>query len=124
KDAVRAARSLLDFTYIAQYACHTDETLKMMETALDEFHKHKDVFLNTGATESLDLPKLHSLVHYTASIRLFGVTGGYNTEQTERLHIDLAKRGYEASNHREQDILPFMCSWLERREKMFRFGTY
>ncbi|KZV98523.1 hypothetical protein EXIGLDRAFT_832092 [Exidia glandulosa HHB12029] len=114
---------------LAGYSCHTDETLKMMETALDEFHKHKDVFLNTGAAESLDLPKLHSLVHYTASIRLFGVTGGYNTEQTEReqterLHIDLAKRGYEASNHREQDILPFMCSWLERREKMFRFATY
>ncbi|KZV78679.1 hypothetical protein EXIGLDRAFT_633458, partial [Exidia glandulosa HHB12029] len=121
KDAVRAARYLLDFTYIAQYACHSDDTLKMLDTALAEFHKYKDVFLNTGATESLDLPKLHSLVHYSSSIRLFGATSGYNTEQTERLHIDFAKRAYEASHHRDDDVMPFMCTWLERREKMFRF---
>lgn len=63
-------------------------------------------------------------MHYTASIRLFGTTGGYNTEQTERLHIDYAKNAYDASNHREDDIFPFMCTWLERREKLFCFATY
>lgn len=141
KDAVRAARSLLDFAYIAQYSCHSDETLQMLDEALAEFHKYQDVFLVTGATEcallclsgplfthfvlaALDLPKLHSLVHYTSSIRLFGATNGYNTEQTERLHIDFAKRAYDASNHRSDDIMPFMCTWLERREKMFRFATH
>ncbi|KZW03090.1 hypothetical protein EXIGLDRAFT_636720, partial [Exidia glandulosa HHB12029] len=124
KDAVRAARALLDFTYLAQYGCHSNDTLELLDESLREFHKYKDVFLNTGATESLDLPKLHGLLHYTSSIRLFGTTGGYNTEQTERLHIDYAKEAYDASNHREDDIFPFMCTWLERREKIFRFATY
>ncbi|KZV91631.1 hypothetical protein EXIGLDRAFT_769682 [Exidia glandulosa HHB12029] len=124
KDAVRAARALLDFTYLAQYTCHSTDTLAMMDESLADFHKYKAVFLNTGAAESLDLPKLHSLVHYVPSIRLFGTTDGYNTEQTERLHIDYAKQAYGASNHRENDIFPFMCTWLERREKMFKFATH
>ncbi|KZV78517.1 hypothetical protein EXIGLDRAFT_662374, partial [Exidia glandulosa HHB12029] len=124
KDAVRAARCLLDFTYLAQYACHSEETLRMMDEVLADFHSYSDVFIRTGAAKSLELPKLHSLVHYTTSIRLFGTTGGYNTEQTERLHIDFAKQAYDASHHREGEYLPFMCSWLERREKMNRFAAH
>lgn len=140
KDAMRAARAMLDFTYLAQYSCHSDDTLALLDECLRDFHRYQNVFLETGATEcthsslsalppltpaaALDLPKLHGLLHYSASIRLFGTTGGYNTEQTERLHIDYAKRAYDASNHREEDIFPFMCTWLERREKIFRFATY
>ncbi|EJD37744.1 hypothetical protein AURDEDRAFT_72956, partial [Auricularia subglabra TFB-10046 SS5] len=124
KDAVRAARALLDFTYIAQYSCHSEATLKMLDECLRNFHRYQDVFLATEAATSLNLPKLHGLLHYAPSIRLFGTTGGYNTEQTERLHIDYAKEAYRASNHREDDMLPFMCTWLERHKKLFRFATY
>jgi hypothetical protein len=47
--AVRASRALLDFLYIAQYPTHSDETLECLQTALDEFHADKEVFLNLDA---------------------------------------------------------------------------
>ncbi|KAF7343134.1 hypothetical protein MVEN_01743900 [Mycena venus] len=40
----------------------------------------------------------HQLKHIVDSIRSRGTADGFNTEGTERLHIDLAKVGYNASN--------------------------
>jgi hypothetical protein len=47
---------------------------------------------------------------------LFGTTDNYNTEQTERLHIDFAKDAYRATNHKDEYMQ--MTAWLERREKV------
>lgn len=47
--AIRAARALLDFLFIAQYENHTTDSLKFLQDALDEFHKYKEVFVNLGA---------------------------------------------------------------------------
>ena len=63
-----------------------------------------------------DIPKLHSLLHYTLSIRLFGTTDNYNTEQSECLHIDLAKDTYHTTNHKDEYAQ--MTTWLECREKV------
>lgn len=41
---IRASRALLDFIFIAQYQSHTDDTLRYLTEALDEFHKNKAVF--------------------------------------------------------------------------------
>lgn len=51
--AIRATRALLDFLYLAQYQSHSESTLTYLQTALDEFHKDKDVFLKTVARNSL-----------------------------------------------------------------------
>jgi hypothetical protein len=56
------------------------------------------------------------LSHYASSIRLFGITDNYNTEQSERLHIDFAKDAYRATNHKDEYYQ--MTRWLERREKV------
>jgi len=56
------------------------------------------------------------LIHYRSSIGLFGTTNNYNTEQSERLHIDFAKNMYHATNHRDE--YPQMTAWLERHEKV------
>lgn len=56
------------------------------------------------------------------SIQLFGTTDNYNTEATERQHIDQAKHAFAASNKR--DFIDQMCSWLERREAVFWFATH
>jgi hypothetical protein len=53
---------------------------------------------------------------------LFGTTDNYNTEATERLHIDYAKDAFEASNRRE--YITQMCKWLERREQVNSFAIY
>ena len=46
----------------------------------------------------------------------------YNTEQPERLHIDLAKDAYRATNHKDE--YPQMTAWLERSEKIQRHGAF
>jgi hypothetical protein len=60
------------------------------------------VFLNLGASENFNFPKLHSLSHYMSSIQLFGSMDNYNMEQSERLHIDFAKNAYRALNHKDE----------------------
>ncbi|KAG1893091.1 uncharacterized protein F5891DRAFT_1208123 [Suillus fuscotomentosus] len=47
---------------------------------------------------------------------MYGTTDNYNTEYTERLHIDLTKDAYRATNHKDE--YSQMTLWLERREKM------
>ena len=39
------------------------------------------------------------MLHYVEAICSCGTTDGYNTEASERLHIDYAKEGYHASNN-------------------------
>jgi len=112
----RVVRALMDFSYLAQYECHTSDTISKLEDSLVQFHQNKDVFLDLGIQDSFRIPKLHSLSHYASSIQLFGTTDNYNTEQTERLHIDFAKHAYRAMNHKDE--FAQMTKWLERREKI------
>ncbi|KAL1937051.1 hypothetical protein VTO73DRAFT_15569 [Trametes versicolor] len=119
---VRAVRALLDFLYIAQYPAHTSETLGLLEDALGRFHANKEVFVQLGVRQHFKLPKLHSLDHYIQSIKLFGTTDNYDTQYTERLHIDFAKDAYRATNHKDE--FPQMTTWLERREKISRHEAY
>lgn len=116
KSAMLTFRSLLDFIYLAQYSTHDDTTLQYMEDALETFHHHKDVLVKLGIRQDLNIPKVHSLLHYVQCIRQFGCTDNYNTEMFERLHIDMAKKGWRASNHKDE--LPQMINWLCRQEKV------
>jgi hypothetical protein len=109
-----AARGLLDFIYYAQYQAHMAETLHRMQESLDLFHANKDVFVDLDVRGHFNLPKLHSMYHYIASIRSLGSLDGFNSEGPERLHIDYAKKGYRASNR--NDYIPQMAKWLQRRE--------
>lgn len=140
---IRSTVAILDFFYIAQYQSHTEATLKYMEDALDVFHENKEIFIQLGARklksggmymhlyhvsslmplldENFNIPKIHALEHYVDFIRRFGTTDNYNTEHSERLHIDLVKDAYRATNHR--DVLKQMVQWLSRRESVLTFET-
>jgi hypothetical protein len=78
-------------------------------------------FADYEVAENFELPKLHSAGHYDPSIRLFGTTDNYNTEQTERLHIEFAKEAYRASN--KKDYHEQMIYWLQRRETMWEIKS-
>ncbi|KAJ7724958.1 hypothetical protein DFH07DRAFT_871823 [Mycena maculata] len=119
---VAAVRALLDFVYLAQYPMHTTETLSHLENALQRFHDNKSIFVDLGVQEDFNLPKLHSCRHYIMYIKLFGTTDNYNTEYTERLHIDLAKDAYRSTNFKDE--FPQMTLWLERKEKIYRHEKY
>ncbi|GJE91567.1 hypothetical protein PsYK624_077170 [Phanerochaete sordida] len=124
KRAIRATRAILDFLYIAQYRSHSTETLEYLQEALDEFHDNKNIFLELNARpgDNFDLPKLHSLQHYVDCIRRFGTTNGYNTESTERLHIDFVKHAYRGTNKKK--ALAQMSCWLLRREVLHDFSSF
>ncbi|KAH8980428.1 hypothetical protein EDB86DRAFT_3236727 [Lactarius hatsudake] len=119
---IRTARALLDFLYLAQLPSHTTETLLRLEESLARFHDNKDVFVDLGIREHFIIPKVHSLSHYKSSITLFGSTDNYNTEQTERLHIDFTKDAYRATNRKDE--YPQMTTWLEHREKIQQHAKF
>ena len=108
---VKVVRAILDFLYLAQYTSHTNETLHQLQDSLAEFHNNKLIFIDLGIREHFNIPKLHSLSHYDSSIWLFGTMDNYNTEQSERLHIDMAKDAYCATNHKDEYTQ--MTIWLE-----------
>lgn len=114
---IRAVRALLDFLYISQYPIHSTEMLTLLQEALQAFHANKDIFVDLGIRPHFNFPKLHKAKHYKLAIEALGTTNNYNTEYTERLHIDFAKDTYRSTNHK--DVFTQMTKWLERQEKMF-----
>ena len=111
-----AAIGLLDFIQYAQYQSHTSDTLAKMQQALNEFHDHKDVFIELDIHKHFNFPKLHALLHYVSTITRLGSADGYNSESPERFHIDYAKLGYKATNR--HDYIAQMTLWLQCREAM------
>ncbi|KAH8984959.1 hypothetical protein EDB86DRAFT_3066087 [Lactarius hatsudake] len=87
----------------ALYPVHTTQTLNAMD----------NIFIELG---------LHSLLHYTRSITLFGTANNYNTENSERLHIDLTKNAYRATNFKDE--YKQMTTWLERQEAMHQHAAF
>jgi len=113
---VKAVRTLLDFLFLAQFECHTTHTIACLQDSLSTFHDNKEVFVDLGVQEHFNLSKLHSLIHYASSIRLFGTTDNYNMEQSEHLHIDFTKNAYCMMNHKDE--YSQMTVWLECCQKM------
>ncbi|KAN0131614.1 hypothetical protein V8E53_010456 [Lactarius tabidus] len=110
------------FLFLAQLPSHLSHTLARLEDSLSRFHNNKEVFVDLGICNHFKIPKIHSLLHYTPSIRLFGTTDNYNTEQTERLHIDTTKDAFGATNHKDE--YSQMTTWVEHREKVQRHSSF
>ncbi|KAJ2985196.1 hypothetical protein NUW54_g10230 [Trametes sanguinea] len=120
---VRAVRGMLDFLYLAQYPVHTKQTLDLMEGAMRLFHQNKVIFVDLGIRAAFNFPKLHSATsHYVSAILRLGTADNFNTEYTERLHIDLAKLAYRSTNRKDEFMQ--MTVWLERKEKILQHERY
>ena len=119
---LRTVSAVIDFIYYAQIQLHTSKTLLALETALKTFHKNKGIFIQEGIHEHFNIPKTHQMMHYVEAICSCGTADGYNTEASERLHIDYAKEGYCASN--KKDYIKQMTVWLGRQEAVGRFHAY
>jgi hypothetical protein len=119
---VRTVRAVLDFIYLARYPIHTSETLAQMDDALQAFHDNRDVFISLDVRTHFNIPKLHNIGHYLELIELFGTADNFNTEYTERLHIDMAKEAYASTNFKDE--FPQMTLWLGRKERMMQHQKY
>ncbi|KAF8871026.1 hypothetical protein BD779DRAFT_1613985 [Infundibulicybe gibba] len=119
---VTVVRAALDFIYYAQLQMHTSTTLAALKSCLETFHRHKDIFIKLDIRKHFNIPKIHCLLHYLASIQALGSNDGYNSESPERLHIDFAKDAFRASNRK--DYHEQMALWLQRREAMWQREAY
>ncbi|KAK7035124.1 hypothetical protein R3P38DRAFT_3493923 [Favolaschia claudopus] len=105
-EVLLAARAILDFIYYAHFETHCDESLAELDAAWVSFHAHKHAFIRLGLRDHFNISKIHKLKHYGM----------------ERLHIDLAKLGYRASN--KKDYTQQMTVWLQRQEAVRKFKNY
>ncbi|EIM79626.1 uncharacterized protein STEHIDRAFT_69183 [Stereum hirsutum FP-91666 SS1] len=121
-EVILTVRGVLDFIYYSHFEMHSDESLEEMDRAWQLFHAHKKVFIELGLRKHFNIPKIHSMKHYIPSIRSRGPAPGFNTEGSERLHIEYAKLGYRASN--KKAYLRQMAKWLQRQEAVHRFECY
>ncbi|KAI9433254.1 hypothetical protein H4582DRAFT_2061067 [Lactarius indigo] len=119
---LRSVRAILDLLYLAQYPIHTDSTLGLLTDALSQFHANKEIFVQLGIRAHFNIPKFHFLSHYVESIKSLGTTDNFNTQYTERLHIDLAKDAYAATNRKDE--YEQMTLWLDRKERIHRHDQH
>ncbi|KAG9094384.1 hypothetical protein FRC06_010865 [Ceratobasidium sp. 370] len=128
-EVVTAARSVIDFMYRAHLPELSEDDLDAMDRNLQTFHSVKHIFVDPE-TRNLpshedrfnDIPKIHMLSHYTRTIRELGTPDGYNTEATERLHIDYVKVAWRASNH--VNATQQMATYLQRKESWVLLRAY
>ncbi|KAF8879805.1 hypothetical protein BD779DRAFT_1550612 [Infundibulicybe gibba] len=122
EDVLTVVRAALDFIYYAQLQMQTSTTLAALKACLATFHRFKDIFIKYEIRKHFNIPKIHALLHYFASIQALGSNDGYNSESPERLHIDFAKDAFRASN--KKDYHEQMALWLQRREAMWQREAY
>lgn len=112
----------MDFIYLAQYLCHDNDTLARLEQALQAWFANRQFFVNVGIRNDFNVPKFHALLHYVLAIQFLGVTANYNTEAFKQFHIDFAKKGWRASNSRDE--FKQMTRWLSRQEAVNGMGHF
>ncbi|KAJ6548422.1 hypothetical protein B0H19DRAFT_1211517 [Mycena capillaripes] len=97
-EMVKCVAAFMDFCYLVRQNSITTDALDDIQEALDRFHAHRDIFIQTGVRISISLPRQHSLVHYPRSIRLFGSPNGLCSSITESKHIKAVKEPWRRSN--------------------------
>ncbi|KAF8326294.1 uncharacterized protein EI90DRAFT_2820577, partial [Cantharellus anzutake] len=109
---IKALRSLLDFTYLAQLPMHNETTLHKLEEALQNFHATKYIFIANGSRrgtngnviiEDFNIPKLHILHHWRDNIIASGTSDNFCTEVGEALHRVGPKAAYKSTNKKEYE---------------------
>ena len=98
-EMVKALQAFLDFCYIVQRDVHDTESLEALQDALDQFHKHHEIFQTSGVCPNgFDLPWSHAAVHYMRLIQAFGAPNGLCSSIMESKHIVVVKEPWRWSS--------------------------
>lgn len=122
---MKAMRAFVDFVYLTMYPSHSTVTLGYLEDALKKFHRNKRYIADAGVRNGskqkgeFHIPKIELMQHVKRMIISLGSAPQFSSEQTERLHIDMAKEPYRHTNRR--DFAEQMCRFLDREEKTRQF---
>ncbi|EDR00932.1 uncharacterized protein LACBIDRAFT_333636 [Laccaria bicolor S238N-H82] len=121
-EMVQCISAFLDACYIARRADITQESLAALQTAIERFHTHREIFRTCGVQPTgFNLPQQHSLVHLIHQIQEFGAPGGLCSSITESHHITAVKRPWRRSNRYEG--LGQMLLTNQRLDKLLRART-
>ncbi|KAH9020564.1 hypothetical protein EDB85DRAFT_2075668 [Lactarius pseudohatsudake] len=81
------------------------------------FHRHREIFREVGVRiKGFNLPRQHSLIHYTKLIRAYGAPNGLCSSITESKHIKAVKEPWRCSNR--FDVLSQMLLTNQRLDKL------
>jgi hypothetical protein len=105
--------------YMATYRAHTTNSLQELDSYIDDWFRAAEALFRLNIRSHLNVPKIHSLLHYVAAFRRFGACDNYNTETFERHHIDFMKNPYGRTNRR--DYFPQIIKRLERDDKILAY---
>jgi hypothetical protein len=111
KGAMLFVRAFVDFTVLAQYVAHDDDTINYLTEAMYRMNRTKDAFISqrpqpkpkAGCSQepaNFNFPKWHAIAHYAECIRLFGSISGSDTGYSEAAHI-VQKRLFKSTNGRD-----------------------
>ncbi len=108
-EAIQCARAILDFTMLAQYNSHNEETLRYIEHALYRLEKTKIAFKQHWPINSklcrptFNYPKFHTISHFVQCIQDYGSAVNYDTAYSETAHKYLLKAFYNRTNKKEYE---------------------
>ncbi|KIO02103.1 hypothetical protein M404DRAFT_28061 [Pisolithus tinctorius Marx 270] len=105
---ITAIRVLMDFRYRVQAYRIDDDNLRIISSALDKFHAHKQLILNHELMQSI-----------VPSVKCVGVTIQWTADVTEHAHVSEIKTPASASNNNNYN--PQICRYLDRAEKCRTF---
>jgi hypothetical protein len=101
-EMVQAVRSFLEFCYIVRNDILDTNSLSALDDALRQFHDHREIFRTSGVRpDGFNLPRQHSLSHYSKLIRAYGAPNGLCSSITESKNIKAVKEPWRRSNRFE-----------------------
>ena len=116
----------MDFRYLAQAPEISDQICTKMDTALQEFHDHKQAIITAGAQvgkgnrviDNWYIPKLKLLQSVTSNIRENGAAIQWSADVTERCHVTEVK---DPSYGNNQNYKSQICRSLDCMDKCRQF---
>ena len=101
-EMVQTMRAFLEFCYIARCDIHDTRSLAALDSALQQFHHHCEIFQTSGVhSNGFNLPRQNSLIHYSKLICAFGAPNGLCSSITESKHIKAVKEPWRRSSRFE-----------------------
>ena len=98
-EMVQTINAFLEFCYIVWCDIHDTCSLAALDSALQQFHCHREIFRTSGLhSNGFNLPRQHSLIHYSKLIHAFRALNGLCSSITESKHIKAVKEPWRCSS--------------------------
>ena len=108
-EKIHCTCAILDFTMLAQYLSHNNETLSYIDHALYRLNKTKIVFENHCPIDvklfspTFNYPKFHTMTNFVKCIWDYGSAINYDTVHSEIAHKYFFKAFYGRTNKKKYE---------------------